>query len=698
MNVLQRIGHSLGRTMGTAVKAFSMAWGTFTQSWYWSTTGLGRTSYGYGSFVGEGRGNAIVMSVVFWLCRTFPEAPIRVQERQRDGALEPNATHPMVRLLDRPNPYYSGVLLWMATLADWMLTGNAYWVKIRSSAGKVVELYWLPAGMVEPRWDEDGSEYLTHYEYSVNGDRKKLEPEDVVHFRYGLDPANVRKGLSPLATLLREVFTDDEAANYTASLLKNMGIPGVIVSPDGDLGPSRDDLERAKAEYEAKFGGDNRGRALFMSGKTKVDVLTFNPQQMDLKQLRRIPEERVTAVFGLPAVVVGLGAGLDRSTFANFKEAREAAYESNVIPTQRLLAAEIATQLLPEFEAAEDAIVDFDLSQVRVLQEDQDALFKRAGQAVRDGLIKQNEGRQMIGFDQDPDGDVWLLPMSVVAIAAGDLATPPPALPAPRATITEVPPEKSLPGPETKAQSADAVFQRAMLRQREQRARSLKGEIDAYFRGLAARTEDRYRERAGKMRELDGTKADREPQTWPVAVKAEDIIPEEEARGLVAILRGSAEAIGEATFELASDRLGTEIAWDLQNPNVTAYLSLSSERVQGIMDTTRADLRKALQDGEAAGEGISQLAKRVREVVEESYKGRGETIARTEVGTSQQRAAILGYRESGVVSKVRVLDGTDHDDECRAANGQAWELEYADARPLQHPRCTRCFVPLVAEG
>ena len=100
---------------------------------------------------------------------------------------------------------------------------------------------------------------------------------------------------------------------------------------------------------------------------------------MDLKALRRIPEERVTAVFGLPAIVAGLGAGLDRSTFANFKEAREAAYESNIIPTQRLLGAELKTQLLADFVGETDTWdLEFDLARVRVLQEDEDAKHTRA--------------------------------------------------------------------------------------------------------------------------------------------------------------------------------------------------------------------------------------------------------------------------------------------------------------------------------
>jgi hypothetical protein len=54
-------------------------------------------------------------------------------------------------------------------------------------------------------------------------------------------------------------------------------------------------------------------------------------------------------VLGIPAVVVGLGAGLERSTFTNMAEAREAAYESGLIPAQKILGEDIRFQLLPLF-------------------------------------------------------------------------------------------------------------------------------------------------------------------------------------------------------------------------------------------------------------------------------------------------------------------------------------------------------------
>ncbi len=439
MNALQRFV----RQTSTSLKAFAMAWGGRVQTWHWGTP-LGRTNRTYAAAVGDGRGNSIIVACLNWLCRTFPEAPLVLFEK-RGTEREPILDHPLLDLLEHPNDYYSGELLWSATVADWML-GNAYWLKVRSGARRVVQLWWVPSSMMEPRWPDNGSAFISHYDYTVNGRTIRVETTDVVHFRNGIDPDNIRKGLSPIGSLTREIYTDDEGANYSASLLSNLGIPGLLVSPDTEDGEiTQPEADRMKIELEQKFGGDNRGRTAVFGSKVRATVLSFSPQQMATRDLRRIPEERVTAVFGVAAVVVGLGAGLDRSTFANFAEAREAAYEGTIIPGKRLLLGVVRTQLLPDFSDPKRYVLEWDYSGVRVLQEDQDKLHARIRENVRAGLLTINEGRQVLGFDQAPDGDVWLLPSSVAVTPAGQLGAPPPEpeplpalLPAPRAIVEEV--------------------------------------------------------------------------------------------------------------------------------------------------------------------------------------------------------------------------------------------------------------------
>lgn len=420
----------------------------------WVRSSLGRTRYNYATYVGDGRGNAVVMAVLLWFIRAFPEAPIRVQAR-RGTELSPLPDHPLTELLAMPNPAYPGELLWWGMLADWWLSGNGYWLKVRSAAGRVVQLWWAPASLMKPVRPDDGRTFLSHYEYSPNGEPIRVEPDDVVHFRYGLNPADQGlTGLSPLAALLREVFTDDEAANFTASILRNMGVPGVIISPEEEVSA---DVESVKNQFRQTFGNDNAGDVMVMTGPTKVQVLSFNPQQMELTSLRRIPEERVAAVFGVPAVVVGLGAGLDRSTYANYATAREAAYEQNIIPSQRLLAAQLRTQLLPDFGDPARLIVDFDLSNVRVLQEDQNALATRTTALLNGGQITLDEARAMIGKEPLPNklGEVYYVPAGITVTPAAELGKEPEPPPVP---VMALPPGDEAPADEAGEDEAEPAM------------------------------------------------------------------------------------------------------------------------------------------------------------------------------------------------------------------------------------------------
>lgn len=343
---------------------------------------------------------------LMWCARNFPEAPPALwQERAGSSEMEQVRSHPMLRLMRRPNPYYGGVLLWMATITDWKSDGNAYWLKVRDNGGQVQELWWTPSWTMTPKGTR--SDFITHYEYRPDGDEMTpLRPEDVVHFRFGFDPEDPLRGMSPLKPVLREVFADDEAATFTATILKNMGVPGILVSPEKGVEIDKAEAEQTKKDIQAKFTGDRRGEPLVMTGATKVEQFGFSPEQLVLTDLRQIPEERVSAALGVPAIVVGLGAGLKRSTFTNMGEAAEYAYSNGLIPDQRIMADVVQWQLLTEWEAdPHEWVFGFDLSKVRALQEDLYKLAQRMNLLLNGGGIMVAELRRAVGFPVDDARD-----------------------------------------------------------------------------------------------------------------------------------------------------------------------------------------------------------------------------------------------------------------------------------------------------
>jgi HK97 family phage portal protein len=309
----------------------------------------------------------------------------------------------MSELIEHPNPFYSGELLWRMTMAEYFIYGNAYWLMVGSKVGSVAELWWVPQALMRPRWKENGNSYIDWYDYTPDPSRTdrvyKIPIENVVHIRHLLDPDNIRVGMSPLKPVLREIWTDDEAANFTAALLRNLGHPGIIISPgDEEIEFTDEDADAMKIQYQANFSNDKRGEPMIVSSPVKIEKLSLSPEEMSLTELRRIPEERISACLGVNPIVTGLGAGLQASTFRNYKEARGAAYDESLIPTQRMVAGELNRSMLPRFESAPTFRVRFDLSNVRALLDDQLQLLRRADMGVKTGWITVGAGMRMIGM------------------------------------------------------------------------------------------------------------------------------------------------------------------------------------------------------------------------------------------------------------------------------------------------------------
>ena len=355
--------------------------------------------------VGDLSLHSLVMAAVNWLGTTLPEAPIEVA-RGKGKKLASVPDHPLASLWANPNPYYSGELMTMAFAVSWLISGNFYVMKVRDLTGQVVELYYLPHYMVEPQWPIAGIPFISHYAYCVDGREYHLPVEDVIHIRKGMDPNNPRKGLAPTAPVLRELFADHEAANFAAQLLKNFGIPGVIIAPGSDkVTIKKEDREEVKKEYQAKFTGDGRGSAMVLSGQIDVKTLSFDPEKLLMIEQRKIAESRWSAVTGIPAAVLGFLVGMEQTKVgATMRGLRELAYESFLIPTQRIVAGALTKQLLPEMDPRPNLIVRFDNSDVRVLQDDRDKLFARINRAWVSDEITLDETRTALGYEADATG------------------------------------------------------------------------------------------------------------------------------------------------------------------------------------------------------------------------------------------------------------------------------------------------------
>ena len=360
-------------------------------------------------------GNSAALACLNVLVTAFSEPPLEVYLKTDEG-LELILDHPASQLLANPNPNMSANLMNNYIVTSTAVYGDAFILKLKNDAGQVIQLVPLLPEMVEVKGNNE--QLITKYQYKQKGNTLDIMPEDMIHLRERIDPRNHRRGLAPLRSVMVEILGDAAASQMGAALVKNTGVPSVVISPKNDLSMTSDEAEHIAEIFGRRFGGENRGRPLVISGgEVDIKTLSFSPKELEIGQLRYINEERISAVLGVPAILAGLGAGLARATYSNAKELREFFTEQKLIPMWNHFANEFTKQLLRvDFEDNPAYMFKYDISDVRALSQDEDAEMQRIVQGFNAGFITVNEARQATQFPALDNGDYFVRNMQIAEV------------------------------------------------------------------------------------------------------------------------------------------------------------------------------------------------------------------------------------------------------------------------------------------
>lgn len=661
----------------------------------------------------NGYNSSIVMACINFITRAFREAIPMVYKINDQGDKNALPGHRFLKFLRTPNQYYNFSKMIGAGLISYYLDGNCYFFKERSDGGfgPTRALYYIPHYMIAPK-AEVGS-FTDYYEYNVNGKSYRINPDRIVHIRHDLDPYKPLSGRKILDPVLSEIYTDEEAAMFVAALVRNTAIPGIVIMPDTEKVKVEDaDATALKDNFKRKFGGDNRGEPLITNFAAKVFQMGFSPEQLQFKEVRRLPEERVAAQFQIAPVVAGLGAGLDKSTYNNYEQAERHSYQSALIPAWSEFADEFTSQLLAEFTGGSNAEYrfEFDYSEVRALQESQDAVVTRTIKLWTTNAITRAELREANGYAFEAGRD--------------------------EVFFTDTRPKAALPGsapvdPDKKAQyllkagDTEDNLNQALLMSQEAGVKEaideMQGELEAMYRKLSEAAE------AEANANLD--RYNSESESARITQEAFKVV------GIGFLIRaiwgGMGKGIEEDTVDTVSLRLAIAEAtvWDAGNSNAVKALltSMAQSYETALAEQTRKAILEAIRGAES-GESIASIAKRVKSMVSgrEMYPGiykegydaakeagateeqairagnskaaryRAKLIAETETRTYQNQVTLESY-EKGGVQKVKVTDGDgcgwkDHSDPDKAHNTTRL-LTDARKYALAHPQCRRRFYP-----
>jgi HK97 family phage portal protein len=697
-----------------AVKAQKL---TFIPSWVRAVW----MEVSFNSLVQNGyKASSAVFGCVRALAFSFPEPELVVWRSTPIGA-QPEPEHPLRKLLERPNPDMGEAEFAQYAVTYAAVGGNCYVWKERSADGRVIALWPFHDGNMRPVPGKSSVEGLVgYYEYDPgDGQKVKVSKKDVVHWKWMVDPENPWRGMGAIEAAAKDVDSDVESTRYVYSLLKNDAIPRVAVTlVEGDeLTPAK--AERLGTAWMEKYGGENRGMPAFLEAGMTIQRLGMNMQELSMEALKEVPESRICAAFGVPPVIASLLVGLKRSDYGD-GQARKAFTETTLAALWRSFASELQAGLVDDFGGG--VYLKFDMNQVRALQENVGELWTRIDRAVINGYITRAEARRAIGFSAGPADEVYRETLTAMWVEPGEGQSPsnaPSTTPKSGSAqgalegqdATE---EDGEDGPSTTPKSGSAqdtenkqvslvVYGRSLQRIRKTTAVRMQADIDDYFAKLADRVVSRASSpsTAAAKRAASAQGASEAKDDLP---GVDDLLTPADERSLGALLKRWYIAIIEASWETMNLSLGVTVAFDLTDPAVTRALAGAGKRVKEIVETTRQELEDCLKYANENGWSIGRLVRGdetqrgIRDIVEQTYKGRAETVARTELGEAQNRATAERYKANGV-DRVEILDnGNDDDDEpCKIAAGQIWSVEYFSDHLLEHPRCTRAGAPYFGE-
>ncbi len=301
--------------------------------------------------------------------------------------------HPAQQLLERVNRWYTSADLWRATEIYLNLWGSAYWMLDRDAQGNR-ELWPLRPDRMSIVPDRDN--YIRGFVYHGRSRMMALTPEEVVWFRY-FNPLEEYAGMSPVAPARLAIDMGRDGLRFNRNFLRNSAQPDFVILANEQL--SDNEVSEFYRRWESRFRGPaNAHRPAIASFVRDIKTLGLSHREMDFIQGLRWSLEEVSRAFGVPRPLL---SDLERATFSNVNAAERFFWRNTMVPEMTFLAGQVTRQLFPllGYPGLE---MEFELSAIEALAEDENARASREAQLLDRGVLTINEVRRSRGLADVP--------------------------------------------------------------------------------------------------------------------------------------------------------------------------------------------------------------------------------------------------------------------------------------------------------
>jgi HK97 family phage portal protein len=624
----------------------------------------------------------------------------------------------LAKLFDEPNPYMTYEELIELTIIDYLLTGNAYWLKYRvNDSGQPLALYRLAPPLVKVIPGEWGIE---QYEYAVPGSGKmKIRPDQVMHFKQA-NPHSQYYGLGVIQGGARMLDMELALTDTMASYYEKKAMPSMVIQSERRV--PKDVFGRLSSQLRNIYSGPrNSGALMVLEAGLKYQSISPSASDQMFGSLQDASRDRILAMFRVPASLLGInqsgegeGSGsADQRIFDNktmrplLNKMQQAIstvtktwddmefkieYEYVMPPEDRIRLASTFAALpgvrvrevreyanLDPLGSWEDDVV-LNMPGLEGVEGDTRRGFPDNGQVNEQGRPPLPQNTQ--AFPSTPDQirsgakvslaaarksmDVILEEFEEIESKALEGKAEEPA----RLDLASriIPPEDSL--RDDRVAAVDGIV--------AELERELKEAVHQLERGLLDSLQDAVEGKAPGDRIRSKL---RKSEAWTTFMTALSAAMEKAARSAI------------STAVIQQSRLGRQLDEELDYDAMAKEIVYRSGGARKISANFKDDIARKVATVLKADGTRLDLERAIREQIDFWRASHAETVALTEA-THAYNEGTLTVAEAHGDTHVFVFDGEDDDEPCIEANGKVWTIDHARENRLEHPRCRRAFTPI----
>lgn len=318
-------------------------------------------------------------------------------------ALKEIQNHPLIKLLDNPNPYQTGIEMMWAFWANYEISGDGYlWAQRLTEGrdkGQPVYLHCLPSNLVKPiRQFTDVNAPIQYYQFTTWwGQIYQIPLEDILHLPKWSPFDPVLGGYSPLVPGAKMVSTNEANQEAQGAAFVN-GSTGIIIHSDvgGNTDADSfdkltdDQIRKINETLEMKWNGSiNNRKTHVTNGFVDVKKLGDTLAELQLCEQEKSNWRDGGALFNISPILVGdMSGGTENNVAAAYK----ALVINNTIPKLRQLDASFK-KWIAAWYPGQSIIIKSDVKKFTEISPDQKLMKDVFGDA---DWVDQNEKRMLI--------------------------------------------------------------------------------------------------------------------------------------------------------------------------------------------------------------------------------------------------------------------------------------------------------------